>query len=532
MKTRLVTFLGTGNYQPVIYRDSVTGRCAAETKWIARALAELHRPAESIVLATPTAKEKHGKDLYADLGYVGFHPELRAIPEGGASHDLWQQFEIIKTALRAPEGVHVILDITHGFRSQPFFAAAVVAFIRAVDVGEVPLSVVYGGFEAKDKAGVAPIWELTPFVDLLDYAREIMLFLKTGRVAGIASRAEALGRLLNKDWAKALPDERGPQPRLSRLAQAISAFGQDLETVRTGALLLGKTGTGGTAKALATIIEAERTQLAKVLPPLADVLDRIAAMAAPLIGCSERLNTSEGHAALAALAKLYLDMGRYSEAATTVREGLVTLYADDAAACPGLQDMFKKDMFKKVNREQAERTWYTRDQNLCKQVADPRNDIDHAGFRTQPLPADALATQIKRLVEQFQDAKAAPARSCQQIFVNISNHPSSDWDEGQRAAALALAPTIVDVPFPAVPPDATSKDIGKLCEACLASVPAGASHAMVQGEFTLAYALVRALQRQGTVCFAATTERDIDAADDGAVMHRFRFIRFREYPNS
>lgn len=526
MNTRLVTFLGTGNYQPVIYRDSVSGQCAAETKWIARALAELHRPAEIIVLATPTAKEKHGKDLRADLKHAGFTAELHAIPEGGAPRDLWPQFETIKTALRAPQDMQVILDITHGFRSQPFFAAAVVAFIRAVDVREVPLRVVYGSFKGNDAAVIAPIWELTPFVDLLDYAREIMLFLKTGRVAGIASRAEALGRRLNRDWASAHPDDRGAQPRLDRLAKAINAFGQDLESVRTGALLLGKEGRGGSAKALAAIIEAERSQLADVLPPLADVLDRIAAMATPLAGCTERLNTPEGHTALAALAKLYLEMGRYSEAATTVREGLVTLHADDAAACPGL------DRFQEDSRRDAENIWYTRDGSYCHDVGRPRNDINHAGFRKQPLPADALAEQINKLVKEFQDAKAAPARASQPVFVNISNHLSSDWDEAQRTAALALAPAIVDVPFPAVPPNAISTDIGKLCEACLASVPAGASHVMVQGEFTLAYALVRALQRQGAVCVAATTERDIDEGDDGAVTHRFRFIRFREYPNS
>lgn len=526
MNTRIVTFLGTGNYQPVIYRDPVTGQSAVETKWIARALAELHRPAEIIFLATPTAKEKHGKDLRADLKHAGFTAEFHAIPEGGAPRDLWQQFEAIKTALRAPEGMHVILDITHGFRSQPFFAAAVVAFIRAVDVREVPLSVVYGGFEARDDAGVAPIWELTPFVDLLDYAREIMLFLKTGRVAGIASRAEALGRRLNKDWASALADKRGPQPRLDRLAKAINRFGQDLETVRTGALLLGKKGRDGSAKALAAIIEAERGHLAEVLPPLADVLDRIAAMATPLAHCSERLNTPEGHAALAALAKLYLEMGRYSEAATTVREGLVTHYADDKAACPGL------DPFNKDSREQAERSWYARDPNFCKQVGNLRNDIDHAGFRKKPLSADTLAEQINKLVEQFQNAKVAPARGCQPVFVNISNHPSSDWEEAQRAAALVFAPTIVDIPLPPVSPNAVNEDIGGLVEACLAKVPAGASHAMVQGEFTLVYALVRALQRQGTVCFAATTERDTCMGDAGEVTHRFRFVRFREYPNS
>lgn len=523
MTTRLVSFLGTGKYSPVIYRDSTTGRCASETRWIALALAELYNTNEILVLATREAEDRHAEGLRADLERAGFHPELRRIPTGGAASDLWQQFEVIKEALRAPEGTEVILDITHGFRSQPFFAAAVVAFIRAVDVRDVPLSVVYGGFEAKDDAGVAPVWELTPFIDLLDYAREIMLFLKTGRVNGVAQRAEALGRSLAREWAETQRQDGGSRPGLDRLARAISAFGQDLETIRTQSLLLGTDRKLGSAKALLDLIRAERPSLDNHLPPLADVLDRIEAMAKPLTRCDGRLNTPEGHAALTALAKQYLEMGRYSEAATTVREGVVTLYASDSAACPG------KPGYDPDARGMAEKTWQVRDRDFGRQIAAPRNDIDHAGFRAQPLPAASLKEQIATLVDRFARAEPVPADPAPPVFVNLSNHPSTAWVQAQRDAALALAPEIVDIPFPPVPPDATADDIACLRDACLAEVPAGASHAMIQGEFTLAFALVQALQGRNIVCLAATTDRDVDETAAGELLRRFRFVGFRPY---
>jgi hypothetical protein len=53
--------------------------------------------------------------------------------------------------------------------------------------------------------------------------------------------------------------------------------------------------------------------------------------------------------------------------------------------------------------------------------------------------------------------------------------------------------------------------------------------AMVQGEFTLAHALVRRLQRRGIVCLAATTRREVVGAAGGVKTTRFEFVCFREY---
>ena len=68
--------------------------------------------------------------------------------------------------VRAAAGTKIVLDITHGFRSSPFFAAAAVAFTRLVDKNLADLQVVYGAFEARDANNITPIWDITPWLIL------------------------------------------------------------------------------------------------------------------------------------------------------------------------------------------------------------------------------------------------------------------------------------------------------------------------------------------------------------------------------
>ena len=110
------------------------------------------------------------------------------------------------------------------------------------------------------------------------------------------------------------------------------------------------------------------------------------------------------------------------------------------------------------------------------------------------------------------------------LLVNLSNHPSACWSDDQKQAALKLAPEIRDLPFPAVPPEADAEAINALADEVVARLMAeapGATHAMVQGEFTLAHALVRKLQQIGIVCVAATT-RWCKAAERRAIVEAAR----------
>jgi putative CRISPR-associated protein (TIGR02619 family) len=120
----------------------------------------------------------------------------------------------------------------------------------------------------------------------------------------------------------------------------------------------------------------------------------------------------------------------------------------------------------------------------------------------------------------------------QSIFLNLSNHPAATWDAAQRAAALKLAPEIRDWRFPEVPPEAGVAEIAARADEIVEQLTReylGVTHAMVQGEFTLAHMLVRRLQERGVVCLAATTRREVLDDGGGVKTTRFEFVRFREY---
>jgi CRISPR-associated protein Csx16 len=515
---RLVTFLGTGKYSETVYRFGE--REAQKTPHVCRALAELLQPSDIAVLATEEAEKAHWERLQDELRSGNFPaPRLAPIPKGGRPEELWQQFETIKAELRGADGP-VMLDITHGFRSQPFFAAAVANFVLAVDEKPPRLRVCYAAFEAKDaQTGVAPIWELTEFVTLLDWTRALAMFLRTGHADDAARATERLGRDLKKDWFEG--GRQGGAPKLGDFGKALAQFGADLETLRTGDLLIGRDGKKPSTNRLRDAARDAAGDARRHVPPLADILDRVAAMAEPLVGAGADLSGERGRAAVAALAGLYLGLGRYLEAAATVREGWVNLYAPKTALAPGAADFDPQD------RKRAEDRANEHDSTF-REVTDRRNDFLHAQYRPGAQKASDVVETVRRLVEKLRTADKTARGAC---FVNLTNHPSAKWDEFQTKAALALAEAIADVAFPAVPPDADEGAVAALAEECVAKVPREASHALVQGEFTLAAELVRRLQSRGIVCVAATSERMVEEAADGSRASMFRFVRFRRYPD-
>jgi CRISPR-associated protein Csx16 len=515
---RLVTFLGTGNYEEVIYR--LGEQEAPKTSYVCRALADgkMLRPSDVVVLATEEAEQRHGVSLQEALRAANCPaPRFVRIPAGRAPAELWQQFEVTKAELRGSTGP-VMLDITHGFRSQPVFAAAVAAFVHAVDETPPELRVCYAAYDARDpKTGVAPIWELTEFVTLLDWSRALAMFLKTGRAEEAGKATEHLGRDLKKTWFQS--GKQGEEPNLKELGEALTQFGADLETLRTGDLLLGRGTMKPSAARLLNATRETREHVAQHALPLADILDRVAAMAEPIAGAGQDLSGSDGRSAIAALAELYLRLGRYLEATATVREGWVNLYAPKTALVPAASNFDSRE------RGRAEKRANEHDLTF-REVTDRRNDFLHAQYRPSAQKAADVATTVRNLVAKLRIASETPRGAC---FINLSNHPSANWDAAQTKAALALAECIEDIAFPMVPPDADEKEIEVLAETCMAQIPPETSHALVQGEFTLTVELVRRLQARGITCLAATSTRYVEEGADGRRVSSFSFVRFRAY---
>lgn len=388
---RLISFLGTGNYQRTAYQfgDAKVSSC-----YVAACLAKILDVDEVVILATDEAWEKHGTSLTEALRNLGRpSPERRAIPKGSEEAELWHQFQAVVRALEEGDPqAEVVFDITHGFRSQPFFASAAIDYCRSVLGGPEHLRVVYGAFEAKDSQNISPVWDLTVYVDALDWSRALLLFLRTGRAHDVVRPTERLGRSLRKEWF--LSGREGREPRLHQLAQAFEDFGNDLVTVRTGSMLCGES---ASAKRLLQALRESRDEVAERIPPLATVLERIIDMIQPLC-TGARLSEPDGQRALQALAKLYLKMGRYAEAAATLREGWITKYASQRADWPGSSD------FDKQARELAENILSEAHPWLLKEIGDVRNDIEHAGFRRKPLPPATIIKRIGKLITRWENS--------------------------------------------------------------------------------------------------------------------------------
>lgn len=111
------------------------------------------------------------------------------------------------------------------------------------------------------------------------------------------------------------------------------------------------------------------------------------------------------------------------------------------------------------------------------------------------------------------------------------------WRPEQLDAARALGlgePADLPGGMPLVDPEADADEVSDQAEELAQrAIQQGARGAHVAGEFTLTLALVRALQRRGVPCYAATTRREVEdrpgpGGETQKLVH-FRFIRWRPY---
>ncbi len=521
-RRRLVTFLGVGRYEKTRYNFHEDDD-GYETHFVAEALARHFQPEQVVVIATEPAFALHGAHLDKVLAARQIQVFHEILPDGQSPGEQWVQFDKLRAALDAgAELDEIILDITHGFRAQPFMAAAVLAWTRATTEKLLPVRVVYGAFadrESPSEPRPAPeilkntrIWMLPAFVELLDWSRALQMLLEAGRAGPVAEQARRIGREARKGWAN--EGRHGESPVLEQLGKALGSFGEQLETIQAPAIL----GPDGSASVVLRWLQQAKGDTARLLPPLAPMLDRLEAMLRPLAVKDLQRN---GDKALVALTLLYTRLGRYPEAITVCREAWLNRYCEAEARWPG-------PGFSSQGRQEGRNRWYREDRWGSQRVGDIRNTLDHAGFRSS-LPRNPVQL-VKDVVEELEQG-GSPQPSMGQskdIFLNISNHPSSSWAPQQLDAARRIAPEVRDLTFPHVDPLLDETSIGAMAGDILAKVPQRTGACMVQGEFTLTWNVVKGLQERGIPCYAATTRRKV-RLEGGRKISEFQFVRFRRF---
>lgn len=119
------------------------------------------------------------------------------------------------------------------------------------------------------------------------------------------------------------------------------------------------------------------------------------------------------------------------------------------------------------------------------------------------------------------------------VFINLSNHPSSEWGSGQTEDARKYG-DIVDIPFPKIPADITDPQLNALVEQYFEKVMQYENPAvMLQGEFVFVFRLVTRLKREGIRVFSGSTERKgtEERLADGSIRKEsvFEYCGLREY---
>lgn len=181
---KALTFLGLGDYDKTTYIKHDDPNETCETDLFPKAVAQLYDPDQIIAFTTEAVQKGKKDDLERLARELNGKFITVDIPNGNSEAQLWEIFQNCANAVDRDD--KIILDITHAFRSIPLLVFIVAGYLRQVK--QVRLKhIIYGAFEARDTTtDRTPIFDLTPFVQLLDWTNAVNVFQNSGDARPIA----------------------------------------------------------------------------------------------------------------------------------------------------------------------------------------------------------------------------------------------------------------------------------------------------------------------------------------------------------
>jgi CRISPR-associated DxTHG motif protein len=409
MKALTFVGLGTGDgYRTAKYLHQ--GK-VVESNLFPIALYEFFQPDRMTVFVTKQSRERYWDELCQQLAGK-ITPEAVEIPWGGKRDELWAIFDRVVSSV--DEGEEVLFDITHGFRSLPFVVFLAVAYLRVVKSVRVR-GVVYGAFDARDEEGRAPVFDLSPFLSLLDWLAAVHLFRRSGSAADLS---RLLREIQAEAWRKH-PIEPSQRPTaLQKIGDRVDELSRALLLIRPLEVMeKAKRVSEEFTDAMVNEIEQWAKPFALIAPALRQEL---AQFAAP----PDVKNLDAQRRMIA----WYVERGLAVQALTLARELLVTrvcllLDLENAlrreareraehllnylAWSKQSEDRRRSDQWIGPEPDAADvEKFRAQDQAdsllaLWSLIRDARNDVDHAGMNEQPSRAGALAARLREISEKL-----------------------------------------------------------------------------------------------------------------------------------
>jgi CRISPR-associated DxTHG motif protein len=384
---KAISFLGIGKYEDATYVYQEKGHT---TRFFPTAIPVFFPDVQTLYLFVTPTVQKH--DNFQAVRDLLPSPPLKSvsIPEGHSEAELWEIFRILTDVVQ--EGDEVVFDITHSFRSLPFLTFLAAAYLRAARRVTVR-AVIYGAYEARPKedSGPRPVFDLTPFVYLLDWLAAANEFIYTGN-------ARFLARLLEQEGRNRC------QSSLKRAGETLAEFSQAIMLCRPIEVMEG-------AGKLEKVLRGARDDMAQWARPFEVMADRIVGeygrYALPAPTAPE--NVAESLRRQLDLIRRYLERNQVIQGVTLAREWLVTAVgwrkgkgfalalAEREEIERGISGVAKlhrrelsEDFLNEVGKWLNEQEERDRVRGLWDHLSGVRNDLDHAGMSPGRMPAARL----------------------------------------------------------------------------------------------------------------------------------------------
>jgi len=394
---KAISFLGTGNYSETTYFD---GSRECQTKLFPVALCQFKRPSSLLVLVTEAARGMWLDELRDRLQPLGITPTPVDIPNGHSVEDLWGIFESLTEHLQ--EGEKVVFDITHSFRTLPFLSFLAASYLRVAKRVDLQ-GVYYGAFEARQPTSNpplptdrSPVFDLSPFMNLLEWTTATDQFLKTGDARELAN--------ILRDTQSAL--HRATQGKGRDLPRKLSGLASRMETLSQALALTRPREVLPAAVKLGEQLTAAESDLAQWAKPFLVLLERmredyqLLEMAQPEDELQANLTTQ------LRLIDWYFDRRHVIQAVTLAREWIISVLCWklgkewlDRDNRSSVEEALNAHTRQKQGRSFQFACWHSdivalpqayELADVWAKLSEYRNDIAHCGMRKNLTPAQTL----------------------------------------------------------------------------------------------------------------------------------------------
>jgi CRISPR-associated Csx2 family protein len=433
MAKAYLSFLGTNDYLPCSYYQQQL-RLVENVRFVQEATIRLHcrdwGPEDRIfIFTTQDAEKKNWHDdghvdgktgeilkrngLKTRIQKIGLSAPVQSItiPEGKSEEEIWEIFRIVFDILN--DGDELVFDITHAFRSIPMLAIVVLNYAKVLKNVELK-GIYYGAFEILGSIAEArrispqkrrvPILNLTSFDQLMEWSVAVDRFIETGN-AGL------VGHLTRRGVEPILRQTKGRD----KAATVIKNIGNGLDTfTRMLATCRGKKISEAAGYLKKEIGRCEESDLLPLLNPL---LERI----------REQIDHFGGSSLLDGLnaARWCHNHNLTQQAYTILQETLIGYFvASIGQDSSNLQlREIASQAIKIFSDNLPETDWRTpaahqekitraflnlfRERSelikMIKQISDYRNDLNHAGYRQNPMPPELFGEKLSVFLDRFED---------------------------------------------------------------------------------------------------------------------------------